>query len=80
MTQQRNYRWLLVVQLYLVTAVWGAVQVGGENKLLQCVFSFLQASAVSLWVVFDARANGRPLVRIVQEFTSFSGCLRLRFI
>jgi hypothetical protein len=32
MTQQRNYRWLFVVQLYLVTALWGAVQVGGESK------------------------------------------------
>lgn len=71
MTDGPNYRWLLVVQLYLVTALWGAVQVGGEHKLLQCLFSAVQASAVSLWVVLDARANGRPLVRIVQELHVF---------
>lgn len=71
MEQQRNYRWLLVVQLYLVTALWGAVQVGGENKVLQFLFTGFQASAVSLWVVLDARANGRPLVRIVQELHVF---------
>lgn len=71
MQQTNNYRWLLVVQLYLVTVIWGAVQVGGESKVLQFVFSALQASAVSLWVVLDARANGRPLVRIVQELHVF---------
>ena len=71
MTEQRNYRWLLVVQLYLATALWGAVQVGGENRLLQFLFNAFQASAVSLWVVLDARANGRPLVRIVQELHVF---------
>ena len=71
MQQTNNYRWLLVVQLYLVTALWGAAQVRGESKVLQFVFSALQASAVSLWVVLDARANGRPLVRIVQELHVF---------
>ena len=57
MTGQRNYRWLMIVQLYLVTALWGAVQVGGENKVLEFLFTAFQASAVSLWVVLDARAN-----------------------
>ena len=71
MTQRRNYRWLLVVQLYLATALWGAVQVGGENKVLQFLFTSFQASAVSLWVVLDARAKGRPLIRIVQELHVF---------
>lgn len=71
MKQHRNYRWLLVVQLYLVTALWGAVQVAGENRVLPLLFNALQASAVSLWVVLDARANGRPLIRIVQELHFF---------
>ncbi|MFT5094821.1 MAG: hypothetical protein ACI8P0_000680 [Planctomycetaceae bacterium] len=39
MNQPRNYRWLLVVQLYLATAIWGAVQVGGDDRRLQVVFS-----------------------------------------
>ncbi len=71
MTQPRNYRWLLVVQLYLVTALWGAVQVGGEHKMVHLLVSAIQASAVSLWVVLDARANGRSQVRIVQELHVF---------
>lgn len=69
--QQRNYRWLLIVQLYLVTALWGAAQLGGESKGLQWLVTAFQASSVSLWVVLDARANGRPLVRIVQELHVF---------
>lgn len=71
MTQRQNHRWLLVVQLYLATALWGAVQVGGENKVLQFLFTSFQASAVSLWVVLDARAKGWPLIRIVQELHVF---------
>ena len=54
MTQQRNYRWLLVVQLYLVTALWGAVQVGGESFVMRWMVTGFQASAVSMWVVLDA--------------------------
>jgi hypothetical protein len=71
MTRQRDYRWLLVVQLYLVTALWGAVQVDGDNTKFQLLTNAFQASAVSLWVVLDARANGRSQVRIVQELHVF---------
>ena len=71
MTPPPNYRWLLVVQLYLATAFWGAVQVGGDNEILHLMVSAIQASAVSLWVVLDARANGRPIIRIVQELHVF---------
>ena len=71
MTQPRNYRWLLVVQLYLVTAFWGAVQAGGECIVLEWLVTAFRASAVSLWVVLDARATGRPMVRIVQELHVF---------
>ena len=66
-----NYRWLLVLQLYLVTAFWGAVQVDGESFVMKWMVTGFQASAISLWVVLDARANGRPLVRIVQELHVF---------
>lgn len=71
MEHPKSYRWLLVVQLYLATAFWGAVQVGGDREILHLLVSAFQASAVSLWVVLDARANGRPLVRIVQELHVF---------
>lgn len=71
MRHQPNHRWLLVLQLYLVTALWGAVQVGGESFVMGWLVTGFQASAVSLWVVLDARANGRPLVRVVQELHVF---------
>jgi len=71
MNKPRNYRWVLVVQLYLVTALWGAVQVGGESFVMRWLVTGFQASAVSLWVVLDAGAAGRPMVRIVQELHVF---------
>jgi hypothetical protein len=41
--------------------------VGGESFVMRWLVTGFQASAVSLWMVIDARANGWPLVRIVQE-------------
>lgn len=67
MTQQRNYHWLLIVQFYLAIALWGAVQVGPHVGSMMYLASACQASAAGLWVVLDARASGRPMLRVAQE-------------
>ena len=39
--------------------------------MIRWMVTGFQASVVSMWVVLDARANGRLLVRIVQELHVF---------
>lgn len=57
----------MVVQFYLAIALWGAVQVGPHLGTMLYLTSGCQASAAGLWVVLDARASGRPMLRVAEE-------------
>ena len=69
MTQEQrgsNSRWLPLVALYFATLSWGAIQCFPQQGGVHYIFALLMASMAALWVVFDARHRGKPLVSIVQ--------------
>lgn len=58
--------WFPLVGLYVTQVAWGATQCFPLNGAWQYLYSLLMASLAAMWVVFDARHRGKPLVNIVQ--------------
>ena len=61
----RSY-WFPLVALYVATAVWGVTQCFTQNAGVYYLFALFMASMAAMWVVFDARHRGKPLVSAVQ--------------
>lgn len=62
---QSDYRWLLVVQLYLSTIAWGAVQVFNQNIGPYLLFGIFMAATATQWTVLDARRRGHSIRHIL---------------
>ena len=58
--------WFPLVGLYVAQVASGAMQCFYLDGAWYWIVSLLMASTAAMWVVFDARYRGKPLVRIVQ--------------
>ena len=58
--------WFPLVALYVATVAWGVTQCFTQNGGVYYLFALFMASMAAMWVVFDARHRGKPLVSVVQ--------------
>lgn len=63
----RDQRWIPVVVLYIVTALWAVVQMfSGENGAVYLLFWIAFALPPTTWVVMDSRRRKKPILHILQ--------------
>ena len=61
-----------VIGLYVVSAVWGALQIAfPENGILYLVSALLGASLATGWSIFDAKMQGIRILPVLQMLYFF---------
>jgi hypothetical protein len=65
-TAPQDYRWLLVLGIYVAAALSGFTQALSNNALVYYLTALLLACSATGWCVVDARRRGRPLLPAVQ--------------
>lgn len=57
----KDYRWLLIVGLYVAAATEGFTRALGPGSVEVCLGTLLMASTAAGWCMLDARRRGKPL-------------------
>ena len=67
-----DLRWLIVVAIYGLSALWGVVQALNSNGLAAFLGSLLFALLTTGWCIADSRRRGRPLLSVLQMIMFFT--------